>query len=171
MMAHPSAATLDRIAQRFRLLGDPVRLRLLHAMAGGEISVNDLVAATGTGQANVSKHLGLLLKEGLVERRKHGLQVFYRVADPEVFALCDLVCGSLEGRLSGELSMLVAHRERSARAADRPEPIRGGARTKSPRAKSVDPAPRAPKRERERDRRPRSVASSGPPKQKSRKGA
>jgi ArsR family transcriptional regulator len=127
-LRQPSTATLDRLAQRFRLLGDAVRLRLLHSLADGEKSVGDLVQAAETGQANVSKHLALLLREGLVERRKQGLQVFYRVADPEFFALCDLVCGSLEGRLSEQLSAL-----RSERQPPRTQPPR---RKKAPTRRS-----------------------------------
>lgn len=107
-MAHKSLneRTIERIAGRFKILGDPTRLRLLHALGESELSVNDLVERCGAGQANVSKHLQLLSREGLVDRRKQGLQVFYSVADPEVFALCDLVCGSLNARLSEDLAAL-----------------------------------------------------------------
>ena len=89
----------ELIAGRFRVLAEPMRLRLLHALGDGEISVSGLVEATGAGQANVSKHLGILLDSGLVARRKEGLNVFYRVADPSVFEMCEAVCSSLGERL------------------------------------------------------------------------
>jgi DNA-binding transcriptional ArsR family regulator len=95
--------TLELVAERFRILGDPLRLRLLHAIGTGELSVNELVTLTGTSQANVSKHLALLLRSGLVRRRKDGLRVFYAAADPSVFELCGLVCGSIQNRLEKEL--------------------------------------------------------------------
>jgi DNA-binding transcriptional ArsR family regulator len=57
--------------------------------------VQELTGALGTTQQNVSKHLGVLLQAGLVDRRKLGNYVFYSVADESVFALCDHVCGSL----------------------------------------------------------------------------
>jgi DNA-binding transcriptional ArsR family regulator len=98
--------TLNLVAERFRLLGDAVRLRLLQTLADREMSVAELVDAVGAAQANVSKHLQLLSRDGLVARRKEGLKVFYRVADPRVFQLCDVVCGSLTERLSRELSAL-----------------------------------------------------------------
>jgi ArsR family transcriptional regulator len=98
--------TLDLVAERFRLLGDPLRLRLLQTLERGEMSVADLVAATGANQANVSKHLQLLLRGGVVERRREGLFVYYRVRDARVFQLCDVVCGSLADHLSRELSLL-----------------------------------------------------------------
>ena len=84
------------IAERFRVLGEPMRLKLLHALQGGERSVGDLVAATGAGQANVSKHLQLLYHQGFVERRKEGVTIFYRIADPHVFDLCEMVCGGIQ---------------------------------------------------------------------------
>jgi ArsR family transcriptional regulator len=95
--------TLERIAERFRLLGDPVRLRLLDTLRRGELSVAELCAVTGCGQANVSKHLQLLLRGGLVARRRRGLHAFYSVSDPHVFELCDVVCGSLASFLAQEL--------------------------------------------------------------------
>jgi DNA-binding transcriptional ArsR family regulator len=113
--------TLEMIAERFRVLGDPLRLRLLHAMAAGELSVSELVTTSGTSQANVSKHLGMLLRAGLIRRRKEGLRVYYAPADPSVFKICDLVCGSLQDRLARDLSDLdgsvapAARRQRAAR--------------------------------------------------------
>lgn len=101
-----TSRTLDLVAERFRLLGDPFRLRLLQALAEGEMSVGDLVAGTGAAQANVSKQLQMLLKAGFVDRRKEGLRVFYRIADPNVFKLCDVVCGSITEQLSRELTSM-----------------------------------------------------------------
>lgn len=98
--------TLELVAERFRLLGDPVRLRLLQALAGGERSVADLVGTTGVAQASASKHLQLLLRGGLVQRRRQGMYVFYQVADARVFELCDVVCGSLAAFLARELEHL-----------------------------------------------------------------
>lgn len=98
--------TLELIAERFRLLGDPVRLRLLQSLEGGERSVADLVAISGAAQASVSKHLQLLLRGGLVQRRRQGMYVYYSVADGRVFELCDVVCGSLTAYLEKELEHL-----------------------------------------------------------------
>jgi len=98
--------TLDLVAERFRLLGDPLRLRLLQTLADGEHSVAELVDTTSTTQANVSKHLQLLLRAGLVRRRKEGLHSYYSIADPSVFQLCDLVCGSIGAHLNVQLAAL-----------------------------------------------------------------
>ena len=95
-----SDAALILVARRFAVLAEPMRLRLLHALMAAECSVNELVAATGGTQANVSRHLQTLAEAGLVSRRKEGLQVFYAVADPTIFELCDLVCGSLEKQVN-----------------------------------------------------------------------
>ncbi len=87
---------MDRVARRFKLLSEPVRLDLLNQLqARGEMSVQELVEATGHMQANVSKHLGLMAREGLLARRKEGLNVYYSIADPTLSALCTLVCGQI----------------------------------------------------------------------------
>jgi len=91
-----SEEALALIARRFAVLGEPMRLRLIHSLFEGEKPVNTLVEATDGTQANVSRHLQTLADAGLLARRKEGLQVFYSIADPSIFALCDLVCGSLE---------------------------------------------------------------------------
>ena len=91
---------LDLIARRFAVLSEPMRLRLVHALFGGEKNVNALVEETGGTQANISRHLQTLTQAGVLARRKEGLQVFYSIADPSIFKLCDLVCGSLEKQLA-----------------------------------------------------------------------
>ncbi len=89
-------AALTQIARRFAVLSEPMRLRLVHGLFEGEMSVNALVAFSGGTQANVSRHLQQLANDGVLKRRKEGLQVFYSIADPSIFKLCELVCGSLE---------------------------------------------------------------------------
>jgi ArsR family transcriptional regulator len=95
-----SADALALVARRFAVLAEPMRLRLLHTLFAGEKSVNELVALTGGTQANVSRHLQTLAQAHLLARRKQGLQVFYAIADPSIFQLCELVCGSMEKQLS-----------------------------------------------------------------------
>ncbi|HEU4697868.1 MAG TPA: metalloregulator ArsR/SmtB family transcription factor [Gemmatimonadales bacterium] len=91
-----TAAQLALVAERFKVLAEPVRLQLLQALMAGERTVGELVEATGLSQANVSKHLQLLLAHELVARRKEGLFAYYSLADESVFQLCDLVCSRLE---------------------------------------------------------------------------
>lgn len=103
-----SPELMELVAARFRALGEPVRLQILAALRRGEVSVNDLVEETGLGQANVSKHLQILHSLGFVARRKEGLFVYYRLADKNVFRLCDIMCGRIESRMRGVERMLRA---------------------------------------------------------------
>jgi ArsR family transcriptional regulator len=91
---------LELVARRFAVLAEPMRLRLLQALFDGEKNVTMLVGLTGGTQANISRHLQTLAEAHLLKRRKEGLQVFYAIADPSIFQLCELVCGSLEKRLT-----------------------------------------------------------------------
>jgi len=88
-----SPALLALVAQRFQALGEPARLEILQALREGERTVTEVAAATGLRQANLSKHLQLLHRLGLVARRREGLYVRYRLADPAVVRLCDIMCG------------------------------------------------------------------------------
>jgi len=104
-MARRSGTTLSPeavalIAGRFRVLGEPLRIRLLQALRDGERTVGDLVAAVGSTQPNVSKHLRVLQEAGIVGRRQEGNSVYCFIADPTVFDLCNAVCDSLESRYS-----------------------------------------------------------------------
>ena len=101
-----SDRAMELIAHRFKLLSDPTRLRLLQQLMNGEQTVNTLVIAVNSTQANVSKHLGLLADGGLVTRRKDGVHIYYDVADPSLFTLCDLVCRSLQARGEADLQDL-----------------------------------------------------------------
>jgi DNA-binding transcriptional ArsR family regulator len=86
---------IDLVAERFRVLGEPMRIRLLNTLCDGDASVGELRDAIGASQQNVSKHLAILHQAGMVERAKSGNQMRYRVADESVFQLCELVCGGV----------------------------------------------------------------------------
>lgn len=105
-----SDEALELIARRFAVLAEPARLRLLHALFDGEKNVATLVTETGGTQANTSRHLQTLLQAHLIARRKEGLQVFYAIADPSIFKLCELVCGSLEKQLARQSEALAPTR-------------------------------------------------------------
>lgn len=94
-----SEPALRLVAQRFKALSEPSRLKLILALETGEKNVGELVEESGMTQANVSRHLQHLLEAGILARRRQGAQVFYRIADPRVFDLCEVVCGSLETHL------------------------------------------------------------------------
>jgi ArsR family transcriptional regulator len=94
----PEAVAL--VAERFRILGEPVRIRILQVLQDGERNVSDLVAAIGSTQPNVSKHLRILQESGIVARRQQGNLVYYEIADPSVLDLCDAVCSSVRETLS-----------------------------------------------------------------------
>ena len=98
-------AAYEQIAGFFKVLADPLRIRLLNALYGGERSVTHLLAATGGNQANVSKHLRVLLDAGLVSRRKAGTSALYAIADPIVFALCEQVCDRQQAFLAARVNV------------------------------------------------------------------
>ncbi len=87
----PTSEELERIATRFRALGEPMRLRILQAVCKEPRSVNVIVAATGSTQANVSKHLSLLAAAGILQREKDGQRVFYGVKDQLAVKMCELM--------------------------------------------------------------------------------
>ncbi len=104
-----SEAALEMIANRFRLLSDPTRLKILHTLGAAEMNVGELVAATNSGQANVSKHLAALLEAGIVARRKEGLNAIYRVSDETIFELCETVCARLKTQMENRKNALAGN--------------------------------------------------------------
>ena len=96
---NPEAAEL--IARRFRALADPTRLRILdHLRNTDEASVGEITEMLGASQQNVSKHLGLMLREGVVSRSKDGNYARYAIADDAIFGLCEMVCGTLRQQIA-----------------------------------------------------------------------
>ncbi len=103
-----STKALEMIAERFRILSEPVRLRILHLLNEGELSVTDLTILLETSQPNVSKHLRILQDAGIVGRRQDGNSVYYSIIDNSIFELCELVCGSLEMRFRKNAEVFAA---------------------------------------------------------------
>ena len=93
-------AALGLIAARFKVLAEPLRLRMLIALSDGELSVTEIAEAVEASQPNISKHLKMLQDAGLVTRRQEGNTVYCSVSDESVFELCDVVCSSLRKRLA-----------------------------------------------------------------------
>ena len=86
---------IELVAQRFRVLGEPMRIKLLERLREGEATVGELQEALGVSQQNVSKHLGILHGAGMVARAKRGTHASYSISDTSVFELCDLVCAGV----------------------------------------------------------------------------
>lgn len=85
-----SDTELLHLAARFKLLGEPMRLKILQSVCHQARTVGDIVAAAGSTQANVSKHLALLTTSGVLDRRKAGQFVYYGIRDKLVMRLCNL---------------------------------------------------------------------------------
>ncbi|MCT7970579.1 ArsR/SmtB family transcription factor [Laspinema olomoucense] len=90
---------LQQVGEYFSILSEPMRLKLLNLLKDGEKCVQELVDATSTSQANVSKHLKVMLQAGILSRRTEGTSAYYRVEDPLIFELCNLVCDRLAERI------------------------------------------------------------------------
>ena len=99
-LPHPISVDLaELVARRFRLLAEPMRIRLLDRLRDGEATVGELSGALETSQQNVSKHLAALAEAGMLGRRKDGNHVYYRIVDEGVFALCEQVCAAVQEQL------------------------------------------------------------------------
>ena len=98
---------LQLVAQRFKTLSEPARLKLLAILEEGEQNVGQLVARTSLSQANVSKHLATLVAGGMIGRRKEGLNAYFYISDPQIFELCDLMCKRLEQEFANKRSPFV----------------------------------------------------------------
>ncbi len=87
---------IERVADRFRLLSDPTRLRLVNELhSSGELTVGELVQRLGISYATASKQLAMLRAHGTVARRREGTKIFYRIVDPSLDEVCNVVCRSL----------------------------------------------------------------------------
>ena len=102
-LAQLSPEALGHIADYFRTLAEPTRLRVLHTLGEGELPVREIASRVHSSMANVSRHLTQLARGGLVQRESRGNCAYYRISDPVVHELCDLVCRSLVQRYERNL--------------------------------------------------------------------
>ncbi len=94
----PPEAMME-VAAYFQALSEPTRLKILNLLREGERNVGELAQLCGFTAANISRHLTLLTKHGLVARESRGTSVYYRIADESIYALCDLVCGNISRQM------------------------------------------------------------------------
>jgi len=113
---------LRQVAAYFQSLSEPTRLQILNLLRSGERNVGELAERCGFTSANISRHLAFLMQQGLVERENRGTSAYYRIADPSVYALCDLVCGNI-----------ARHLERAARGRQAFAPAAKAVKTKARR--------------------------------------
>jgi DNA-binding transcriptional ArsR family regulator len=101
MPAELPAELLEHVADRFRVLGDVTRLSIIRTLLDqGPMNVGGLVEQIGTSQANVSKHLKVLLDAGVVDRRADGTAAYYSIDDPSLVPLCALVCDRIRDQVT-----------------------------------------------------------------------
>jgi ArsR family transcriptional regulator len=110
-----TSEALQLVAARFKVLSDPMRLKILQYLEGGEMSVTALAEEVESTQPNVSKHLKIMQDAGLLSRRQDGNTVYYTIADATVFDLCDVVCSSLQERFVSQASALTGAIEPKSR--------------------------------------------------------
>ena len=103
-----SPVALSLMADFFKVLSEASRLQIVCAMKNGPRNVTQIIEATGLGQANVSKHLKILTQAGIASRQQQGPNVYYQIANPFVFELCDLVCDSLSVQFQQQTQQLEA---------------------------------------------------------------
>lgn len=108
---------LALVARRFRMLGEPQRLRILQVLEAGDATVGEIVEALSGNQPNISKHLQALHEAGLVGRRREGNSIYYSIADPVIFKLCALVCRSAEEDARARLADLAGMKRAKRRGA------------------------------------------------------
>ncbi len=101
-----SLEALELVAERFKALSEPIRLRILQELHEGEMSVSEITQRIESSQPNVSKHLKLLQDSGLLARRQEANTVYYSISDKVVFDICEIVCNSLREKFSAKADAL-----------------------------------------------------------------
>ena len=103
-----TSEVIDAIADRFRVLSEPIRIRILQGLREGEKTVSELTRELEMSQPNASKHLRILQDAGLVYRDQRGNSVYYSIADESIFDLCEVVCDSLGARFKEKAEIFAA---------------------------------------------------------------
>ena len=101
---------LATVAERLKAMASPIRLRIIHTLHDGELPVAAILDKVGSSQANVSKHLNVLRTAGLVSSRRAGSNVYYKICDEGVFAICDVLCDSLLAKADADVGTIARGR-------------------------------------------------------------
>ena len=89
-----------------KAMAQETRLRILELLRGGERCVCEIYPAIGEEQSNVSRHLNLMEKAGILSRRKEGLKIIYGIKYPEVLNILELAREILQQELQGRLRLI-----------------------------------------------------------------
>ncbi len=95
----------DAVASYFGVLSEPTRIRIMHCICETEKTVSQIVEEIGATQTNVSRHLGIMYRSGVLARRKEGNQVYYRTADAAMVDLCRSVCKRISERMDEKVPL------------------------------------------------------------------
>jgi ArsR family transcriptional regulator len=90
--------TFEAAAELFRVMSAPMRLKIINSLCSGELNVSALLALVKTTQPNMSQHLNTLYKAGVLAKRRDGVQIFYRIADPRIVQVCEAVCQNVSSK-------------------------------------------------------------------------
>ena len=101
----------ERIANQFKAMGNPTRLKILACLQAGERSATEILERVGGSQANLSKHFNVLKAADLVASRREGVSVYYRICDPGIYDLCHIVCDSIADRAQTDAESIALARE------------------------------------------------------------
>jgi DNA-binding transcriptional ArsR family regulator len=91
-MADEMNEVFDRAAALFAVLSTPVRLRIISVLCQGEKNVGQLRAQIDVAQPNMSQHLNIMYRSGILGKRRQGAQMFYRIADEKAAVVCRAMC-------------------------------------------------------------------------------
>lgn len=130
MTLPPSA--LAQVADYFKVLSELSRLQVLCSLKSGSKNATEIMEETGLGQANVSKHLKILAQAGIVSRTPQGVSVYYEIAEPFIFDLCELVGDRLSIRLEEQSQQL-----KQLEGLRKPATVETGRKNSKPKAKVV----------------------------------
>ena len=114
--AQTSPTVLAAIADYFKVLSESSRLQILSCLQSGAMNGKEIMEATGLGQANLSKHLKALTRAGMISRQPQGVSVYYEIADPVIFELCELVCDRISQQMQQQAKEFEKFQAFTARA-------------------------------------------------------
>lgn len=87
-----SQMVFEKAAEMFAVLSTPIRLRILSELCQGEKNVGQLLERIGVAQPNMSQHLNIMYRAGIVSKRRQGAQMFYKIANESAVGVCRAVC-------------------------------------------------------------------------------